>query len=216
MALTCSGIIQAARDAHPSFDRHRHPDGILLRHLSSEHRRLAGKVLQANRAALAVDLEPIVLADYDFAAGEALPAHQFIHDVSAYDSAGCGAPVRQIAWENRLRPPCQGFTWSYHDGKLFLSDTADDWAQVEEVRVSYAPIPAALATVAATISLPDSAEPALVASLIAFMARRSAADVVPPGDRSAMDRDRLEAEGDFLAAVRQGYKAKVIRPQGRR
>jgi hypothetical protein len=216
MALTCSGIILAARDAHPSFDRHRHPDGILLRHLSTEHRRLAGKVLLANRAALVVDLEPIALSGYDFDAGSALPAHQFIQDVSAWDATGCAVPVRQIAWENRLRPTCRGFTWSLHDGKLFLSDTALDWADVVEVRVSYAPITATLATLAAVIALPDSAEAALQATLCDFMARRSPADLVPPADRAGFRQERESAEIDFLATVRQGYKAKVIRPQGRR
>lgn len=215
MPLTCRSLILGARDAHPSFDRFRHPDAVLVRALSGEQRRLAGKVIQANRSALAAELPPIELAAYDFAAGAALPAFQFVHGAHGLTPTGQPVEVREIAWGNRLRPPSWGFTFYVHAGRLFLTGAPADWKPVASVHVSYAPLPGELASLDAALVLPDGAEACLRAFLADFMARRTPADVaaLSPADRARVAAEWSEAEADFHLEVRQGFKATVIRPQ---
>lgn len=209
MPTTALAVIEAARDRHPSFDARAHPDRVLLRQLSTEQRRLVGKLLRANPYALSTSVS-VPLAGYDFAAGYAMPDYVRIH--TATGEGEWPIKLHEVSWANRLDVSRAGHTYALNNGRLYLNGAADDWTSVTSVTVSYTPAPADLAALESLLSVPTSASAYLSAFLAEAMGTRTMPrDDAPPVPLALLREERARSEMDFLEEIRSTYRAKVFR-----
>lgn len=202
MPVSIRSIISAARDQHPAFDKQRTPDAVLLRFLTNEHRSLVTKARVRNWRAIAATLE-VTLPLADFAAGITLPAHVYVGEGTAHSTgfAGPSVPAPFTIIDPAMRfaldvPMPAGWV---DNGKLFLVGSDIDWTIVAKLDVRYVPAPPTFAADSENITLPDEAEPALVAAAAYFMACRGHNDKnLPPINNAHFLNQAQGAERDFL------------------
>lgn len=203
MSLLAGDLIEAARDRHASFDRERTPDLVLLRFLSREQRRLMGKLAQANPQAVSVT-QDLLLSAYDWRAGFLLLAYQALDvrgEVIFTDPARHAAPLHIRALADQSVAGVGYFAGAQGD-VLRLFGVAADWEGVERVRVRLAPLPDELKRLGDPLTVPDTAEAALVASLTAFLAGR--AEGV---DGRPFYAEAVQYETDLIREIRSSYRA---------
>lgn len=209
MALLASALIRSARDRHPAFDPHQHPDPVLLRALSRQQREWAAKAVRENptvfRAEAVLDL-----ATYDFQLGFALPASLDVQGGDVVLQSGATVALSRTAWENR-HESTRAYRYHLSGGGLFLSGGPNDWRDVQEVRVRYAPVPDNLTAPSDTLALPDNAEAMCVSFLADFIAGRTPPEAAVPAASLRAERDQAEAA--WLREVRNQYRAKTFRVQ---
>lgn len=184
MARSVERAVQSARDRHPTFDEPRQPTGPVYRELARIVQELQdvtlGYIPEYTQLPVTTTVTLPLAA---FADGIALPACRSVEEVIAVDPASAQDPrsheVALIDGGTRFaRNTPKRSAWQEGD-TLFLSGTAVDWQQFGTIEIVTVPIFSdvsadALQAANATLPLPDAAEPAVVARLAAFMARRSA------------------------------------------
>lgn len=209
--------IERARDRHPAFDRQRCPDALALRALSDYVATLHGKIIAIDESAIALEqVTPLPLAD--FAAGIALPAHRYLHDVSATAADGTPWPVDVIPYATRFdhQRGVGRYAWVI-GGVLYLRGTADAWAVFTEARVRYVPVPAELTALADALPLPDLALGSCAAHLAYTFACRGHMDPALPEIVLPSFADKAaQTEADYLADVANRRTATVIRTRDTR
>lgn len=201
LGLTPRLLIERARDRHPLFDPKSHPDGVLLRALSGEERRLVGKALEVNPSSIAASLT-IDVNSYSFADGQLLPAFHHVESADAIptDPTALAFPLIRVAWPNRAYlGAVQAYSIQSHS--FYLSGARADWTGIDVVLVTYAPIPVDLTTLDDFLVVPDTAEAALVSFLAHFMARRVPVSQMPIEDLAGFASERAAAERDFLSEM---------------
>lgn len=200
-SLVAKDIIDAARDAHPVFDRRRHPGGVLLRALSRYQRSLAAEIVKYNPSVLTqVQTTSLPLASFD--AGVALPDFKYPAGVEAEMPPESGGTVSRkhqvdlVPWQARFRWHLGAFI---RNNTLYLTGTAPDWVGFQTLRFYYVPEVENLAAESAVLVLPNAAEPCLTAYLGHFMAQRSKGDPTAAGlDAREFRVTWREAEDEFL------------------
>lgn len=173
--MTVDEIIQQARETHPAFTPESTPNSVLIRYLSRLHRDLVGRILRVAADVLVQDHE-IALPLADFAAGAAVPDHQFIRGGSVYVGA-TERPLYLIRWQSRIRPVVWPAAW-LEGNTLHLVGDAAQWAAADRIVLKIVPTPADLVAMTDVVALPDIAESTCVTALAAFLAQRTA-DVPP-------------------------------------
>lgn len=214
--LTAGRVIEAARDAHPAFDRKRSPDKIVLRFLASYQRELAGKVAAIDETLLVTD-EIVLISAVDFEAGITLPANRYVAGVTAKDVRSTAASpqfteVKLIPWAHRHdRNSPLAAAWQY-GGKLYLRSPASAWANISEIGISLVAAPGDLDALADVLVLPDEAEKALRDNTALFLAKRGHTDpglpAIPIND-FRIDAERSELE--YLRDVANRLTANTFR-----
>lgn len=200
-SLVARDIIDAARDAHPVFDRRRHPGGVLLRALSRYQRSLAAEIIKYNPAVLTqVQETSLPLAAFDV--GITLPDFKYPAGVEAEMAPEAGVTenrkhqVELVPWQARFRYHLGAFI---RNNALYLTGTARDWVGFTKLRFYYVAEAEALATEAAVLVLPNATEPCLTAYLAHFMAQRSKGDPTAAGlDSREFRATWREAEDELL------------------
>ena len=192
--LVASAILTAARDLSAAFDSRRHPDRVLLRFLSRYQRDLVDRLVRLDPSQL-VSYQDTALPLADFASGITIPAYHYPMGAEITGGAPNARPhpIPLVSWADHGRHHHAVYLL---DGVLYLTGRAEWWARFVNLRWMYVPEVADLDTSSAAApaqvltSLPDSAEPTLVAFLAAKMAQRGGAD---PGT-TAPDPAGLAAE----------------------
>lgn len=183
MATMVQEIIDQARDFHAQFNVQSIPDMPALKALE----RLQSQFLQA-----VIAESPDALSQWfvvnglpaDWETGIALPEHLLVLGGDCHLAAN-GGLLDERTWEVTMVSPGHSLTHPEYwptayvmDGRLFLTDvrkwygTEHGWEDLLVLRVRYVPTPDPLAKLESLLSLPDSAEPALVANLALWMADR--------------------------------------------
>lgn len=172
--MVTADVIRSARSLHPTFDKNRHPDRMLVETLSRYQRELLARIIRLDDS-LAVTFfdTPLPLADFD--SGIALPAYKYPSSVEVTHVGAAGhqrvATVDLVPWQDHK---------AYHgaayirNGVLYLTGRAQSWAGFSNVRFYYIPEPDAVdLSLEGTLDfLPQAAEPVVVAYLCKVMAGR--------------------------------------------
>src|ERR1043166_8826802 len=197
---TARSVITDARDLHPSFDRHQHPDLTLLRQLSGYQQVLISKALIRYPDLFSEDVV-IALPLGDFAAGYPLDDPLMIHDVEALPQNGRRYGIEILPAENRHgpRPPHSVYVLNR---TLFQCGVPADWTGVVSLTVKFSQTVPELTSLDDLISLPVEARQALHAQLGKIMAMRgSQRRDVPAPNVQAFQADAAAAEEDFLKGL---------------
>ncbi len=213
MALLAGDVLNAARDRHSSFDRRRHPDGVLLRYLSAYVRLLHGKIAAIDPDALRVETEiALPLADHE--AGILIPAGRYVAAVVARSSTNNtitqDIPVIPIDQRGDANSP-QIAAWQSGD-RLFLRSPSTAWGQAGTLGIATIPIPASLSALTSALAVPDTAELVATEATALLMARRGHNDpALPPIDTRLFVAALDEAETAFLADIANRVRPRSIR-----
>jgi len=200
-SLVVRDLIREARDQHPSFDSRRHPDAVLVRALSQYQRNLIPRIVRRNRTILTEVIEQ-TLPLPDFNAGITLP--DFIYPVSVEVETALTGPgliprrfeVEMVPWQARGRYHLAAYI---RNNTLYLTGSEVDWTGFTKLRFFYVPQVDAVTGLSSTLSLPNSAEPCLVAFLAALMARRGCRDQAHERpDAAFFHATWREVEDEFL------------------
>lgn len=196
MPVTVGEIITAARDQHPSFDRHKHPDASVLRQLTAAHARILGRAVAVNRDPFRVPLEiPLPLAD--FAAGFELPRNLWVGEGRMFYAGDWNENVELpfSLIDPGLRDSFPSLAGWVVNGVLYLTGRETDWKDWMKLVIPYVPVAPSFTKMTDTITLPDEAHDCLVANIACFLALRAG---VPLADfRTA----RVDAEDAFLREI---------------
>jgi hypothetical protein len=197
-SLTAGQIIQEARDVHPSFGPRQHPNGTLLRLLSSYQRAIFAKIAQTNPALCASNLF-ITLPLADFAAGIKLPSFTYMLPNPTL-----------ITTDNNIREPIDLLNATFQSdfeaprkfaylqgGNLFLGRRAENYNSYNRLRLQMVLTPRDLVALNEPLMLPDYGMDTYVGHVVGKMAMR----MTPPLALLAAQGESMEA--DFLAAVGQ-------------
>lgn len=208
-SFTAESVIEASRDRHASFDRQRHPGPILLRFLDRLQRYLLGEAVQRDISFLAQE-HPVLFPLADFTAGYLLPFT--FHILHGGDLVMQGQRVGEfnlIPYGRRFSPVPLYSGWTMGQ-TLHFRGMASDWIPVDQVVLSYVPTVTRLSTITGGLTLPRSAEAAMVEHLAAFMAQRGHKDPrLPPIDITAFEATAAREEGKWLAQVGDRRRTQV-------
>lgn len=213
MARVVSGLVQSARDSHPTFDEARQPTGPAYRELANIIQELQdgtiGLLPEYTELETTVAFALPVVLPADFENGFTVAPCRLVTDVVVV-SGSIEFPVALINADGRFgRNSPKRAAWQEGD-TVFLRGPEDAWAAYSSVEITSLPVfsdadLAALQRPGATMPLPDAAAPAVIARLAAFFATRS--DTLDAG-RVA----RLQARAD--AAVAAYYRQVMDRLAG--
>ncbi len=210
MTLTAAGIIDQARGRHAAFDPTRHPNKVVLQYLSAYVRELHGKVAKRDPEALRSNVDQVLpLAVHEN--GIALADNRLVVEVVAQDARGYQYPVDLIPAQQRLDRGVRSASAWQIGNVLYLTSPATLWTRMVKVGIALVSVPVPLATLAATIPLPDTAELALVEKCAAYMARRHRQSKDEPLDVTLALAAAAEAEAEFLADITNRLTAQVFR-----
>lgn len=203
-SLTAGQIIQEARDAHPTFGPRQHPNGTLLRLLSSYQRAIFAKIAQTNPALCASNLF-ITLPLASFADGVKLPSFTYVlpNPTLITTNGNIRVPIDLVNATFQSDPE-QSHQFAYlQGGSLFLGRQAENYDPYQQLQVQMVLTPPSLKALADPLTLPDYGLDTYVGHLVAKMAMRA----TPPIVALAAEGQRMEI--DFLAAVGQQKGAEV-------
>ena len=202
-SLTAGDIINRARDHHFSFDTRKHPNGALLRLLSSYQRDITAKVARVNPAVCASNITvTLPLADFD--AGVTLPSFTYVlPDVTLrVISSQLSEPIdlKNVVFRLADETPVR---FAYLQGNiLFLGRRAENYTPYDQLLVQLVLTPKNLVALSDPLVLPDYGVDTYVGRLIGVMARRSDMG-------GELLRESLVMERDFLTSVAQQKGAEV-------
>lgn len=215
MAVAVTELIIAARSTHESFAPEAHPDSVCLVFLSRYHRMLMSKVIQQNPHQFS-SVQTILYATWDAAWDKgdtgvaALDHHVYMPGRANHTDTESWDILRLAAWEARPREfrqinDAHWPAYSLVGGNVYLHGDQADWDRYASIDIRYVPMTADL-TLAGVITLPDSAEQALVSSLVYHLCQRSANANNPGAPNCAYFReDWMEAERTFMNEI-SGYQ----------
>jgi hypothetical protein len=221
MAVAVEEIITAARNTHEAFAPDPHPDSVCVTFLSRYHRMLMSKVVRyaPHRFAL---VQNIVKATWEGAwdkgdTGVAVQDHHVYLPGRANHVDTESWDILSITeWETRPREfrqvnDAKWPAYSIVAGTIHFQGDMVDWSRYSDVDIYYVPMTADL-TAIGNITLPDSAEQALVAGLVYHLCNRSANANNPSApDCRLFRQDWVDSERAFLDEVagQQAHHASV-------
>jgi len=198
--VTAQAVIEASRDAHPSYNRVAHPDKILGRYLTRYQQRLLSQIAQLKPDAIVARFE-FDVAIHDFEFGEELPAHILIHggDVTYRTGEQPSTPLTIVGFEQRLgsyRIPT-----AYRDRThIYLSGQASDWTMYDVVSIRYFPQGAEITELTQELDLPGQALDVCAARLAYFMGSKTK-DATPPIDINQLLGEANACESLFIDEI---------------
>lgn len=202
--LTAGAVITEARDAHPSFNKRQHPNGSLLRLLSSYQRQITSKIARVNAPLCASQLlVTLPLADFD--AGVKLPANTYVLPgllLRSNVNPDLKEPIDLVdaTLRGELDMPHK---FAYLRGNnLLLGRRPSNYTNFDQILLEVVLVPRALAALTDTLVLPDWGEDTYVGHLVNKMAMRG-----DMGGNVLIDADTAEQE--FLATVAQQKAAQA-------
>jgi hypothetical protein len=206
--LRARDIIDQARDYHPDFNDHVVTGPVLLRQLSRLQRTLAEKIFATSETAMAATEEftPTDIT-YGFTTGDGLelPEHLLLLQAQVTTDDGTTRDLAVIPHAQRLD---RGAIWPAAyllGGTLYLVDRrafgegGSGWERVTGISVTYVPAPRQLTSPDSRLTVPDRAEPVLVAQLAHHMASRLGITSELPG----LAEEATAAEEAMLHGIAQ-------------
>jgi hypothetical protein len=203
-SITAGQVIQEARDVHPLFDPRMHPNGTMLRLLSSYQRAIFAKIAQSNPALCASNLY-VSLPLADFAAGVKLPSFTYMlpSPTLITENGQIREPIDLVnaTFQSDFEQP-RKFAY-LQGGSLFLGRRAENYNSYNQLRLQMVLTPRDLVGLNDPLMLPDFGMDTYVGHLVTKMAMR----MTPPLTGVAVVGEADER--NFLAAVAQQKGAEV-------
>lgn len=182
MAIAAGTIIEQARDYSPLYTRQAIPDLPALKALSRYEKLLAESVVQEAPDALAQWYDVPLPLDEGWEGGLEFPESLIVLGGEiTYDAPS----VMRGSWEVAILGAGQAYTQphmmpsvSFMGGRLYLTDvrkwwgSETGWEDMTSLRFRYVPEIEDLEALSQDITLPDTAEPALVSQLALWMGTR--------------------------------------------
>ena len=202
--LTAGAVITEARDAHPAFNKRQHPNGTLLRILSTYQRTITSKIARVN-ASLCASQAIIALPFEDFDAGVKLPANVYVSPGVLLRNTtipDLKEPIDLVDMTLRadLDMPHK---FAYLKGNnIFLGRRASNFENFDQLILELVLVPRTLEGLTDVLLLPDWGEAAYVGHLINRMAIRQEL-----GGNVLLDAEQMET--DFLTTVAQQKAAQA-------
>ncbi|UCC92570.1 MAG: hypothetical protein JSW25_07850 [Thermoplasmata archaeon] len=215
MAVSVQEIINGARDTHESFTPEIHPNSVCLAYLSRYHRTLVLRIVALDPFRLAA-VQSITKAtwvagwDKGDTGVAALDHHIYMDgranllDSDSWDIlslAAWGARPREFRQVNDSFWPA----YSVVGGNIYFHGDQVDWDRFASVDIYYVPMSPDL-TLAGNITIPDTAESAMVAGLAHFLAHRSHNSPGGP-NVAALRQNWVDEERLFMDQV-AGYSSR--------
>jgi len=202
--LTAGAVITEARDHHPAFNPRQHPNGTLLRLLSSYQRMITSKIARVNAPLCASQLL-IALPFEDFDAGVKLPANTYVLPSPLLRHIGIPdlkEPIDLV--DATLRGELDmAHKFAYLKGNnIFLGRRASNYENFDQLILELVLVPRTLERLTDTLLLPDWGEETYIGALVNKMAIRQEL-----GGNVLLDADKMEQE--FLATVAQQKAAQA-------
>lgn len=216
--MIADSLINAARELDPAFTVQRHPRRVALNWLSRLQRRLVAEWVKLDETAI-VDVYTITFPLADFDAGEELvdpdesvatpleitatrrPLSLFLRDEPK------PVDMELIRWGSRNRR-VQSRAAYLVGSTMFFTGHVEDYEDVERVEFTYTATPKQLASPAAELVLPLSAEEVCVTSLGGFFARRmNDKELARP--RREYIQEAADAEALWLDEIRRRQGATI-------
>lgn len=214
MSRLVSGVITAARDYHPAFDRQRNPDGGLYRFLANYCQEAQGKIMAIDPTYGGVEQTIVYsLPLLDFDAGMALGPGRIVNDVVVVNKdtepKRITHPIPLISREQRYARNVP-YPAAWQEGEnLYISAPEEKWLPYGSIEVQVVQNftdddVTALQNRAAIVPLPDAAASMVTDALALFMARRGHVDPqLPPIDVADFIERADRSERAFYDSVRQ-------------
>ena len=202
--LTAGAVITEARDAHPAFNKRQHPNGTLLRILSSYQRTITSKIARVNPGLCASQLL-ISLPFEDFGAGVKLPANTYVLPgllLRTTINIGLKEPIDLV--DATLRGELDmAHKFAYLRGNnIFLGRRASNYANFDQLILDLVLVPKTLERLTDVLLLPDWGEETYIGALVNKMAIRQEL-----GGNVLLDAEKMEVE--FLTTVAQQKAAQA-------
>ena len=202
--LTAGAVITEARDHHPAFNKRQHPNGTLLRLLSSYQRHITSEIARVN-APLCASEVLISLPLADFNAGVKLPANTYVlPGVLLRNTVNIDLKEPIDLVDMTLRAELDmPHKFAYLEGNnLFLGRRASNYDNFDQLILKLVLVPKSLERLTDTLVLPDWGEDTYIGALVNKMAIRQEI-----GGNVLLDADK--AQKDFLATVAQQKAAQA-------
>jgi len=202
--LTAGAVINEARDAHPAFNKRQHPNGVLLRLLSSYQRKITSEIARVN-APLCASQIIIALPLADFNAGVKLPANTYVlPGVLLRNNVNVDLKEPIDLVDATLRAELDmAHKFAYLKGNnLFLGRRASNYTNYDQLILELVLVPRRLERLTDTLVLPDWGEDTYIGALVNKMAIRQEI-----GGNVLLDADKMQR--DFLATVAQQKAAQA-------
>ncbi len=202
--LTAGAVITEARDHHPAFNPRQHPNGTLLRLLSSYQRQITSEIARVN-APLCASEVLIALPLDDFNAGVKLPANTYVLPgvlLRNTVNVDLKEPIDLVDMTLRgeLDMPHK---FAYLEGNnLFLGRRASNYDNFDQIILKMVLVPRRLERLTDVLLLPDWGEETYIGALVNKMAIRQEL-----GGNVLLDADKMQQ--DFLATVAQQKAAQA-------
>lgn len=167
--MIAADLIDEARDYHETFDNYRLPDGMLIRRLTGIQASLFQQLSLVAEETLGKTIEFTAEEfETDGATGLLLPAHHLVYRVCArFEWHSEELPiVSEVLADQYHRNPRQ----AYLRGNLIFP--VGSFTDLVSLSVTYVPLPVALDTPRAELTLPDEAQGTMVSELALWMAGR--------------------------------------------
>lgn len=202
--LTAGAVITEARDHHPAFNPRQHPNGTLLRLLSSYQRNITSEIARVN-APLCASQVIISLPLADFNAGVKLPANTYVLPGVLLRTAGMTdlkEPIDLV--DATLRGELDmAHKFAYLKGNhVFLGRRPSNYQNYDQLIMEMVLVPRRLERLTDTLVLPDWGEDTYIGALVNKMAIRQEL-----GGNVLLDADKMQK--DFLATVAQQKAAQA-------
>ena len=202
--LTAEEVIKDARDHHPAFNPRQHPNGTLLRLLSTYQRTITSKIARVNPGLCASQFI-IALPLEDFEAGVKLPANTYVMPGLLLRHIGIPDLKEPI---DLVDPTLRGqlemdHKFAYLRGNnLFLGRRASNYENFDQLIVELVLVPRRLERLSDTLLLPDWGKDTYVAHLVNKMSVRQ-----EMGGNVLLNAQEMEQ--DFLTTVAQQKAAQA-------
>lgn len=218
MPLLASSVLLAARDAHPTFRRERHPDPVLVRFLDRYQDRIASEIAQTRRTAVARTFG-ILTAEHDFEAGDLIADYLEEGERAPIALAGAIIPAESrtlrgvpipIIEDPGVAENTHGFVVLWHAERVRLVGGEATWRGIDAVEIDYFPRFQSITALSSPVGLPGDPTALLEAAAADFMAQRSTAeDQVPKVDLKVRLDQELNAYLDTVTGRRRAIVSQI-------
>jgi hypothetical protein len=203
-SLTAGAVINEARDHHPAFNPRQHPNGTLLRLLSSYQRNITSKIARVN-APLCASQIIIALPLADFDVGVKLPANTYVlPGVLLRNNVNVDLKEPIDLVDATLRGELDmDHKFAYLKGNnLFLGRRPSNYQNFDQLILELVLVPRRLERLSDVLVLPDWGEDTYIGALVKKLSIRQ-----EMGGNVLLDADKMEK--DFLATVAQQKAAQA-------
>lgn len=169
--LTPAEIIREARDLHPTFEERKHPDGVLLRALSSFEKTVSGRLAKSYPALIASGIT-VNLPLTTFAEGILLPAITYVLPGVEVRRGQVVNTVELINLTLRSDFDSPDYFVYLRGKRLFLSASEQQWANWDSINFQVVLTPREVTKTNELLLLPNHAHDAYVGALVQLMATR--------------------------------------------